>query len=218
MQRLFSFNEVQLSDLSVSTNCVPFRKTFFMSLRSKLSPLFHLSNSLYQFLCWSFWSIWTFLCMVLSMSLHGFFYMQPCSLTGTMCWRYLCFFFSEYFRLLLQNSNVHTCVELWPGLKFDFIDQCVSFVPIPCFFYYYSSLVWLEIVNRNPLSNYFIIQDFLSDLGIFGFPYKVENCPFKTCEESLLLVLFSKTGYRTRTLLLLWHYACLEAAMLSPWL
>jgi hypothetical protein len=56
-------------------------------------------------------------------------------------------------------------------------------VTILCSFYYYSSVVWLEIRDGDSLRSLFIVQDQFSYPGSFVCPYTVENYFFKVCKE-----------------------------------
>ena len=57
------------------------------------------------------------------------------------------------------------------------------FMPIPCVFYYYCSVVQLEFRVADASRSSVIVQDCLSYPGFFGFLYEVENCSFKVCKE-----------------------------------
>ena len=64
--------------------------------------------------------------------------------------------------------------------KFLLINMPV-FMPIPCCFYYYSSVVQLEVRTSKTSSISFIIQNCFS--YPFMFPYEIENFQFKLCKE-----------------------------------
>ena len=61
------------------------------------------------------------------------------------------------------------------------------FVPIPRCFYYCSSIVELEIRDGDTSRRSFFVQDCFSYLGLSVFPYEVESCSFKVCEDFLRL-------------------------------
>jgi hypothetical protein len=56
-------------------------------------------------------------------------------------------------------------------------------IPIPCSFYYYYSVVQLEVWDSDTSRRSFIVQDCFSYPGFFVFPYEVENCSFQLCKE-----------------------------------
>ena len=57
------------------------------------------------------------------------------------------------------------------------------FMPILNCFYYYSSVAVLDVRDGDTSKSSFIVQDYLSFPGYFVFPYEVEYCSFKACEE-----------------------------------
>lgn len=61
----------------------------------------------------------------------------------------------------VKKPGAHMCVVLCLSLWFSSIDQCI-YVNTMLFFYYYSSVVHLEIRNDDTSSNYFIIWDYFS--------------------------------------------------------
>lgn len=80
-----------------------------------------------------------------------------------------------------KEPGVHRCVDLCVGVQLDSIDQYACVLPIPCYFYYCSSVVQLEIMLlmlSTVLSLVTVIY-----LGLFVLPYKSEDCSFKICEE-----------------------------------
>lgn len=121
------------------------------------SSLSSSSELVYLFLCWSFWSGWSWvLCRMISMDLFVF-YIQTANLTSTVCWRcYQCVFLAS-----LLKVDIHSSVDF--GLLFDSIDQHFCFYVKKCF-YYYSSIVQLEFGNGEISRVYFIIQDDLTIL------------------------------------------------------
>jgi hypothetical protein len=80
---------------------------------------------------------------------------------------------------------------LFPGLSFYSIDQPVCFyantmfcfVLFVCLFYYYCSVVQLEIRDGDTSRSSFIVQDCFSYPRFFGFLYEVENCYFNVCKK-----------------------------------
>lgn len=54
---------------------------------------------------------------------------------------------------------------------------------IPCNFYYYCSVVELEIRDGDTSGSSFIVQDCISYPGFFFLSDEIEYCPFKICEE-----------------------------------
>ena len=70
------------------------------------------------------------------------------------------FFFSiVYFWLLYQKTGIHRCVDLCLSLWFD---QPGCFMPIPCSFCHYSSLVKLEIRDGSFIVQYVLAILFFS--------------------------------------------------------
>jgi hypothetical protein len=64
-------------------------------------------------------------------------------------------------------------------------------VPIPCSYYYYCSVVQLDVTYGDSSQSFLIVQDCFGCAGIFVFPHKVENCSFKvykTCVRVLMEV------------------------------
>jgi hypothetical protein len=77
-------------------------------------------------------------------------------------------------------SSVHRCVDLFQDLWFNSTHQTVS-ISIPCSFYYYCSVVQLEIRDGDISRSSFIVQDYFSYSPFFVlfFPYeKIEICSF----------------------------------------
>ena len=56
------------------------------------------------------------------------------------------------------------------------------FMPVPFSFYYYSSVVELDIRDGG-ISRSFIVQDYFSYPEFFVLPYEVEYSSFKVCKE-----------------------------------
>lgn len=83
----------------------PFCKLFRMSFPWQgdwpYSPLTLLSGSLWLNLCWNLWYILSLVLYIkgISIDLLRFFYMHPCNLASTVCWRY-CLLSSVYFLLI----------------------------------------------------------------------------------------------------------------------
>lgn len=88
-----------------------------------------------------------------------------------------------YFCLLYQNSDAHRCVDLCLGLQSVPLISMAVFMPITCGFYCCNSVVQLEIRDGRTSCNSFIVQDCFSYPGHFVFPFEVDNCPFKVCNE-----------------------------------
>ena len=73
-------------------------------------------------------------------------------------------------------------IYFWVFNSIPLINLSVS-KPIMCIFYYYCSVVYLDIRDVDTSRLIFIVKDCFSYLGFFVFPYEVENCSFKVCEE-----------------------------------
>ena len=116
-------------------------------------PLFLLDLA-YLDICWGRQSTWNWvLCAVMNMDLYAFFYMKTSNKTRNLCWR--CFLFSiVWFCLPYEKSSVCGCMGLFQGLRFESIDQSVCSITISHSFYYYCSVVQLEIrdddTSRSP--------------------------------------------------------------------
>ena len=75
-------------------------------------------------------------------------------------------------------------MELFLGLQFHFIDQPVLFLPKPCDFYYYSSVVKFEIRDDDASGCSFIVHDCFSYSGFLfshmkmrvDLSWSVKNC------------------------------------------
>jgi hypothetical protein len=117
---------------------------------------------------------------VINMYLFLFFYMQTFSLTSIICWR--CFLFSiVYFWLLYQKSGVHMCFFMSASSVWFHWSMFLILCQYHVFFYYYSSIVQLEIGGGNISSSSFIIQDCFTYFEFFVLLYEIENCPFNIC-------------------------------------
>lgn len=105
---------------------------------------------------------------MISTDLCWFFYMQPSSLTVSICWRD-CFFSTVYLWPLFFffKLDVHKYVDLCLGLQFYSIDQFICFYANAMLFL----LLWLCSTSWNPgwwyLQQY-LIQDYFS-YAIFPF-------------------------------------------------
>ena len=82
-----------------------------------------------------------------------------------------------------KKSNVHMWICVWVFNSLSLV-QVSIFMPISCSFYYYSSVVELEIRDGETSSISFIVQDHLDILGFLFFNLKlsivlsksVKNC------------------------------------------
>ena len=57
------------------------------------------------------------------------------------------------------------------------------FMPIPGCFHYYSTIVELCVRDGDSSGSSLIIKGYFGYPWVFVFPYKVEYCSFKVCEE-----------------------------------
>lgn len=57
------------------------------------------------------------------------------------------------------------------------------FVPAPCCFCYYSSVVQFVVRDGDSVSSSSVIQNGFSNPGFFSLLYEAENFPFKISEE-----------------------------------
>lgn len=79
------------------------------------------------------------------------------------------------------HSSLH--FYIWVFSLIPLINLSV-FMAIPCAFYYYSSVVKLEIRDGDASRITFIVQDFYSYVR-FVFPYETEYYSSKVCKELL---------------------------------
>lgn len=83
----------------------------------------------------------------------------------TICWR--CFFIPIVtLWFLCQKSGVNRTVNLHQGHQFDSLIHLSVFMPIPCYFYYYSSVIELEVRNGDASGSSFTVQDYFSYPGV----------------------------------------------------
>ena len=57
------------------------------------------------------------------------------------------------------------------------------FLPMPSCFHYCSSVIEFEVEDDNASGSTFIVKDCFVYPGFFDFPYKVDYCYLKVCEE-----------------------------------
>ena len=97
------------------------------------------------------------------------------------------FFFSLFiFSFFLRGVKTQVFIGMWTYVRvFDSIPliHVSIFVPISNCFYYYSSIVQLDVKNSDASRSSFIVQDCFSFPRFFAFPYQVEYCSFQVCEE-----------------------------------
>ena len=158
--------------LSVFAIGILLSRSFSMLMNSIIqdySPFPLLPNSVNLAVCWSLWSIWSWvLCRAIHMHLFGFFYMQPASLTTIICWR-CCIFPQSSLWILYKKLGVHRCVDLCLGLQFNLINQS------PYLFLCQYDVVFISIkLYYNVRSGWWYIQQFLyySEL-VFSYPVHV---------------------------------------------
>jgi hypothetical protein len=84
------------------------------------------------------------LCRLRDRRLVSVFYMWVFNFPHTIC-RRGCLFSSVCFWHLCQKSGGCSCVDLFLGALVHPIGLCVYFVPIPCCFCYYVSVVYFEV-------------------------------------------------------------------------
>lgn len=102
-----------------------------------------ISGSVYLILFGSSWFIWSWiLCRMISMDPFGIFYMQPLSLTSTICWR--CYLFSMFISgFFIKNPASKRCVDFCLELQLNSIIPCVCFcVSAMLLFFFYFISVW----------------------------------------------------------------------------
>jgi hypothetical protein len=94
-----------------------------------------------------------------------------------------------WFSLLCQKPRICKCRAYFYFCIFNFIplvNLSVS-ISIPCSFYYYYSVVQLEIRDGDTFRSSFIAHDYFSYPGwFFVYPYDIKNCPFKVYKELCL--------------------------------
>ena len=115
---------------------------------------------------------------------RSIFYILSASQISTIYLKCFLFFFSiVYFWLLCKRSSVHKCVALFLCLQFYSIDQLSVSVPTPCSFYHCCSVVQLEVRDGDSFRSSFIVKNYFSHPGFFGFPYIIDNCFFHVFKE-----------------------------------
>ena len=72
-------------------------------------------------------------------------------------------------------------MDLCQNFLIESIDQPVCFIPIPCSFYYYSSIVEFEVRDGATIRSSFIVQDCFSYPGYFVSSYGSDYCSFDVC-------------------------------------
>lgn len=93
-------------------------------------------------------------------------------------------FFLFYFWSVYQKSGTHMYIDLCLHLQLNFIDQYVHFSCRYMCFYYYRTVLQLEIGKGYTFSSFFFIfKDCFSYSVCSIFPCEAERCLFKVCEE-----------------------------------
>ena len=69
------------------------------------------------------------------------------------------------------------------GLSIDSIGQPLCFMPIASYFNYCSTVIELDVKDSDASGGSFIVQNCFDYSGFFVFPYEVDCCSFKVCEE-----------------------------------
>ena len=86
------------------------------------------------------------------------------------------------------------------------------FMPIQSCFHYCSSVIKLDVRDSDAFRSSFIVQDCFGSPGFFVFPYEVNYCSFKVCEECVgilmgialnLQIAFGRTAIFTVLILLI---------------
>ena len=122
--------------------------------------------------------------------------MWPSSLTSIICWRH-CFIYLFFWCLCLTSLSTTRYSWVYGFMSWSLIwlyDQRVRvqkscFVPIPCCFCYCNPVLQFELGMLKPIScSPFIIEYYFSYpvlwlLLFFHMKLRVENWPFKICEE-----------------------------------
>ena len=122
--------------------------------------------------------------MGIDMDLFAFFYMLTSSCANNLL-NILSFFPLYNFNFFVKTSLF---MGEWINIGvFDSIPLVYPsvFMPIPGSFYYCSSIIELDLRDGDACRSSFIVQDFFffGYPGFFIFPYEVEYCSFKVCEE-----------------------------------
>lgn len=111
--------------------------------------------------------------MVIDMDL--FFYILLSNQTNTI------------FLKMLSSIKNHVSIDIY------YIFNLSDFMKMQFCFYYYISVVELELRYGDSSISYFIVQDCFIYLGLFVFPYDVQYCPF----SNQLIDFFPLPGSRT---------------------
>ena len=73
-------------------------------------------------------------------------------------------------------------INIWVFDSIPFVNVSV-FVPIPSCFHYCSSIIGLDVRYGDASRSSFLVQNCFGFPGFFVFPYKVDYCSLKVCEE-----------------------------------
>ena len=96
------------------------------------------------------------------------------------------FLFSLYSSGFFVKNQVSMACGCMSGSLFKLHwSTCVIFMPIPCCFYYYYSVVKFEVRGGDTFRSSFIVQDYFG-YPVFCFPYEVEYYSFKVCKIFML--------------------------------
>ena len=94
------------------------------------------------------------------------------------------FFFTLYnFSFFVKNQEL---LGVWINIRiFDLIPlfNLSVFMPVPSCFQYCSSVIEFDVRDGDTSRSSFIVQDCFGYRGFFVFPYEVDYCSFKVCEE-----------------------------------
>ena len=94
------------------------------------------------------------------------------------------FFFPVYNFSFFVKNQVFICVWMFVRV-FNSIPliHMIVFMPIPSCFYYYSSIVELEVSYGDASRSSFILQDCFGYTGCFIFPWELKYCSLEVYEE-----------------------------------
>lgn len=86
--------------------------------------------------------------------------------------------------ILLVFVKIQVSIGGWftPGFSIFPLINLSVFMSVPCGFYYYCSIVQLEIKGGD-ISRSFIVHDCCGNLGPFVSPYEAEYYSFKVCKD-----------------------------------
>ena len=118
-----------------------------------------------------------------NIDVFALFYIYKTSYSSTICWK--CSISPmDSFSYFVKNQVSLGMRNYSGSLNWYWFIKLSIFMPIPCNFYYGSSVVQLKIRDTDTSESFFILQECFSYPRCFVCPYQIEYCPFN-CEGQL---------------------------------